>query len=356
MRAAEAVRRYLSQRRRTSGPATEAEVEARLRRTLPVVGPNVRFESDIDAEEFQKRKRRRIDSLRENQAAFGGGAASSQASGSSKPVPPKPLVSAPTSHSELAGFMPGRLEFETEYEQDAENFVKDMEFGKVYKFGGELMPSELEALGGKAEQGKSRMEASGRGGPGLGGRGAKGVQKDQGDDSMPEEGEEKDDEDREGTTAEGKDEEDEKEEGEADEDEDEDDKDDQSVTQDQSQAKQDSQQFDASNAVSASAAAAASSSQAAPAETDDRAADWDEDEADLEIKLMVLDVYNDRLERRRRRKEFIFERNLIDYKRVSIILFCESETMSIVTSADLSDLLRRMSRLSENDRRKSASC
>ena len=60
--------------------------------------------------------------------------------------------------------MPGRLEFETEHEQDAEVLTKDMEFGKVYRFGGELLPSEEQALGGKAEQGRSRMEASGRGG------------------------------------------------------------------------------------------------------------------------------------------------------------------------------------------------
>lgn len=298
-------------------------MEAKLRRTLPVVGPNIHYRSDIDAEEFQKRKRRRIDGLRENQAAFGG-VSSSQASGSSKPAPPKPLVSAPTSHSELAGFMPGRLEFETEYEQDAENFVKDMEFGKVYKFGGELMPSELEALGGKAEQGKSRMEASGRGGPSLGGRGSKGVQKDKGDEGTQEDDDEKDGDDEEGITAAAKDEEDEKEEGEADEDDEDDDDDkaeDQSVTQDQSQAYHDSQQAEASAAASASAAAA---SQSAPAETDDRAPDWDEDEADLEIKLMVLDIYNERLERRRRRKEFIFERNLIDYKRVSVFASIQS--------------------------------
>lgn len=37
--------------------------------------------------------------------------------------------------------MPGRLEFETEYENEAETLVKDMEFGKVYHFGGELQPS-----------------------------------------------------------------------------------------------------------------------------------------------------------------------------------------------------------------------
>lgn len=39
----------------------------------------------------------------------------------------KPPTSAPTNH-EIAGFMPGRHEFETEYDNDAEQYVKDMVF------------------------------------------------------------------------------------------------------------------------------------------------------------------------------------------------------------------------------------
>lgn len=54
--------------------------------------------------------------------------------------PPKPLASAPTCH-EIGGYMPGRLEFETEYENEAETLVKDMEFGKVYLFGGDRQPA-----------------------------------------------------------------------------------------------------------------------------------------------------------------------------------------------------------------------
>lgn len=46
--------------------------------------------------------------------------------------------------------MPGRLEFETEYENEAETLVKDMEFGRVYQFGGDEQPgppeSELAAI------------------------------------------------------------------------------------------------------------------------------------------------------------------------------------------------------------------
>ncbi|KAJ1673841.1 Transcriptional adapter ada2 [Spiromyces aspiralis] len=41
----------------------------------------------------------------------------------------KPLSSQPTNH-EIAGYMPGRLEFETEYENDAEQNIKDMAFNE----------------------------------------------------------------------------------------------------------------------------------------------------------------------------------------------------------------------------------
>lgn len=54
-------------------------------------------------------------------------------------VAPKPLVSAPTNH-EIAGFMPGRLEFETEVDNEAEEFVKDLEFGLVMEYGGADQP------------------------------------------------------------------------------------------------------------------------------------------------------------------------------------------------------------------------
>lgn len=55
------------------------------------------------------------------------------------PASSGPLVSAPTNH-EIAGYMPGRLEFEHEVENEAEGPVKDMEFGLVYKYGGDEQP------------------------------------------------------------------------------------------------------------------------------------------------------------------------------------------------------------------------
>jgi len=299
---------------------------------LPVAGPNLHFKAEVGAEEFQKRKRQRIDDMRKEQAAFSV-VPSSQAKDSQgnlvKAAPPKPLVSAPTSHSELGGFMPGRLEFETEYEQEAENFVKDMEFGKVYRFGGEMMPSELEALGGRAEQGKSRMEASGRGGPSVGSRGANKANKAaKGGESVGKEDSEGEAEEEEDVEKEG-DEEDEEEKEEKEED-DENEEGEEPSQMDTSMFEGDdtqtSQSIDvtkgaekqaASNgaANSAAAAAAAANSAAPPAETDDRAPDWDEDEGDLDLKLCILDIYNERLERRGRRKEFMFNRNLVDYKR-----------------------------------------
>lgn len=220
---------------------------------LPIVGPDTTFHMDISTEEVQQARRERIEQLHAAQAAF------------VAPKPnAKPLVSAPTTHSELAGFMPGRLEFEHEYEQDAEHLVKDMEFGLVYSFGGNQLPDEHEALGSAgATQGQTRMEASGRGGP---------VQ-------AP-------------TTVE-----------------------DDKASQVAAEAN-----GAASALVDEPAEAAASPATAAPAAEQEtlaeRAPDWDEDPNDLELKLMVLDMYSDLLDRRQQKKAFLFERNLVDYRRI----------------------------------------
>ncbi|GAA5960143.1 hypothetical protein JCM3765_002485 [Sporobolomyces pararoseus] len=63
----------------------------------------------------------------------------------SKPLPlppPKPLASAPTCH-EIGGYMPARLEFEHEFENEAEVLIKDLEFGKVMSFGGSDQPASI---------------------------------------------------------------------------------------------------------------------------------------------------------------------------------------------------------------------
>jgi transcriptional adapter 2-alpha len=78
------------------------------------------MELEATAEEMHKRKRRRLEQLTVN-----------------PPLPQPPVQnSGPTSH-EIAGYMPGRLEFEHELENEAEDFVKDLEFGIVRAYGGD---------------------------------------------------------------------------------------------------------------------------------------------------------------------------------------------------------------------------
>ncbi|GAA5993345.1 hypothetical protein JCM10908_001439 [Rhodotorula pacifica] len=91
--------------------------------------PHIEQDFDpADPEPFQARKKARLEELQ------------------SRPIPlppPKPLASAPTCH-EIGGFMPGRLEFEHEWENEAEMLIKDMEFGRVYHFGGENQPAGVD--------------------------------------------------------------------------------------------------------------------------------------------------------------------------------------------------------------------
>ena len=74
---------------------------------------------DVDPAEFHERKRRRIASM--NTAAPG-----------PKPAP----TSAPGVH-EIATFLPGRLEFEHELDNEAEDLVKDLEFGICLEYDGD---------------------------------------------------------------------------------------------------------------------------------------------------------------------------------------------------------------------------
>ncbi|GAB7364788.1 hypothetical protein MBLNU230_g5585t1 [Neophaeotheca triangularis] len=71
----------------------------------------------IPREEFQARKKRRIESRKE---AIADAAATA-------PTPAKPTSSIPSCH-EVAGYMPGRLEFENEYFNEAEEAVQHMQF------------------------------------------------------------------------------------------------------------------------------------------------------------------------------------------------------------------------------------
>ncbi|KAG5352582.1 hypothetical protein C0989_001616 [Termitomyces sp. Mn162] len=80
---------------------------------------------EIDPEEFHERKRRRISAM--NAMA---------------PPPPKVApTSAPGNH-EIATFLPGRLEFEHELDNDAEDLVKDLEYGVCLVYGGDQIPED----------------------------------------------------------------------------------------------------------------------------------------------------------------------------------------------------------------------
>jgi len=82
---------------------------------------DLRFE--VDASEFQERKRRRISNMNTTPA----------------PMPKVAPTSAPAIH-EIATFLPGRLEFEHELDNEAEDLVKDLEFGIVIQYGGDSIP------------------------------------------------------------------------------------------------------------------------------------------------------------------------------------------------------------------------
>ncbi|KAK9459606.1 uncharacterized protein V1516DRAFT_642084 [Lipomyces oligophaga] len=76
--------------------------------------PEMKRKFDITATEFAARKKARLDTRRQQQAIL-------------PPPKQKPTASVPSCH-EVQGYMPGRLEFETEYENEAELAVKDMVF------------------------------------------------------------------------------------------------------------------------------------------------------------------------------------------------------------------------------------
>ncbi|CAE6467960.1 unnamed protein product [Rhizoctonia solani] len=91
--------------------------------------PRLEHELDVDYETFQERKKQRIINLRESLKKKAG--------------PTQPFVSGPTNH-EVGGFMPGRREFEHEAENEAEDLVKDLEFGIVMDYGGDQQPDDEE--------------------------------------------------------------------------------------------------------------------------------------------------------------------------------------------------------------------
>ena len=79
---------------------------------------------DIDPTEFQERKRRRISNMTV-----------------APPIQKVAPTSAPGVH-EIATFLPGRLEFEHEVDNEAEDLIKNLEFGLCMKWGGDSIPED----------------------------------------------------------------------------------------------------------------------------------------------------------------------------------------------------------------------
>ncbi|PLW06421.1 hypothetical protein PCANC_23313 [Puccinia coronata f. sp. avenae] len=98
--------------------------------------PPIDARIEIDQDEFQARKKRRLEEVHGRPLQL---------------PPPKPVSSAPTNH-EITGFMPGRLDFEIEWENEAENAIKDLSFGRVYRFGGDSQPEKLPEEDHEGEQ------------------------------------------------------------------------------------------------------------------------------------------------------------------------------------------------------------
>jgi transcriptional adapter 2-alpha len=79
---------------------------------------------DIDPTEFQERKRRRISNMTV-----------------SPPIQKVAPTSAPGVH-DIATFLPGRLEFEHEIDNEAEDLIKNLEFGLCMAWDGDSIPED----------------------------------------------------------------------------------------------------------------------------------------------------------------------------------------------------------------------
>lgn len=210
-----------------------------------------------DPDEFQAKKKARIEEMRKPHGECLCDPSPQLRSPAALPTGSNnPLVSAPTNH-EVAGFMPGRLEFEHEVDNDAEVVVKDFEFGLVYKYGGDEQP-----------------EAT--------------ITRPAGDD----------------------DEEDDDEEG------DEDEKDNEvRVKKEEDDVKQEPSDAEASGSRRGSVSPKKEVNGKGKEKAEEPTFDM-EDEDELEVKLALLDIYFSKLDKREEAKDLIFDRGLTEYKKV----------------------------------------
>lgn len=183
---------------------------------------------------------------------------------------PAPLVSAPTNH-EVAGFMPGRLEFEHEIDNEAEMPVKDMEFGLVFKYDGDKQPEAKPSVVKPAED--EEEEADAADGDAKGGDDVQVKQENDDDEEKPSI-ETETEADRNGTG---------------------------------SKEKEKKKRKGKEKAAEDEEADEAGPEQVVEIE----------DEDELEVKLALLDIYFSKLDKREDAKNLIFDRGLTEYKKVS---------------------------------------
>lgn len=171
--------------------------------------------------------------------------------------------------------MPGRLEFETEWENDAEALIKDMEFGLVHRYGGDDQPTREVAMAAHAKRegisipvdnaatasAARNPQASAPSNRGLGSSTGPGASGDDAGASLASEM-----------------------------------KADQNQTGDK--GKEGDKEADKPEEVLQI---------------------WDETDDDLELKLTIMEIYNERIGRRLEAKHLVFDRGLLDYKNMAIV-------------------------------------
>jgi transcriptional adapter 2-alpha len=232
---------------------------------------------NIDPDDFQVRKKARIEELRKPQGELWHDLMLVSAHHLALPLPnAAPLVSAPTNH-EIAGFMPGRLEFEHEVENEAEMAVKDMEFGLVWKYGGDEQPQAVVTVAAPEE-----------------------ATEEEGEDQAGQKGESSKSRDITSGDQKGKD----------------------------VQAKEEKvEQPEASGSRSGSPRSQGSPKEDGEAKSNGKGKAKEvvedvEDEDELDVKLAMLEIYFSKLDKRDEAKEVLFDRCLTDYKKVGPCAGC----------------------------------
>lgn len=165
--------------------------------------------------------------------------------------------------------MPGRLEFEHEVDNDAEVVIKDMEFGLVYAYGGDEQP-EAPTKGDKPAVVSDKPVTSSKALP------SSSTKPSEGEKGKPGSG---DVEMKDASATEDKEE----------------------TKETEAAVKPDGEESDGDQEN----------------ETVLHPGMHVEDEEDLELKLAALEIYYEKLAHRQEVKDFIFDRALMDYKRVS---------------------------------------